>query len=157
MKRLFLILAVLSLFVLGCSEAETVFPGDETYYNPLPAEGTEITTLTATVSNDLTTTNPVIRITFNTPVDDLTVVYDTTIQVESSNEGVLTEGTGIGEYNAYPDTPLTSETSIIIIDLNNITHTSGTVIRVTLTSGLIAYTNPSVTLSNPGNFDRTIP
>ncbi|PKL18320.1 MAG: hypothetical protein CVV49_06970 [Spirochaetae bacterium HGW-Spirochaetae-5] len=134
-----------------------MFPGDETFYNPLPAEGTEITTLTATVSNDLTATNPVIRITFNTPVDDFTILYDTTIQVESPIGNVLTEGAIAGQYNAFPDTPLTSETSIIIIDLNNIPHTSGTVIRVTLTSGLIAYTNPSVTLSNPGNFDRTIP
>jgi hypothetical protein len=154
MKRLFLLLAAVSVLALGCSEADTIYPGDESFNNPSVPVGTEITSLTATVSTDATVTNPVIRIDFDTPVDDASISYGGagTIQVESPPGTPLTIGT---QFDPYPN-PLTSETGIVIIDLNDFAPLSGTVIRIILTSGLNAYTNPLIPLTNPGNFDVTI-
>ncbi len=157
MKRLMIISLFLTVFATGCffyEEAETVNPADVTSTNTGTAPG-GVTTFTATVSS-LTETNPVITIRFDSPVWAGSVNYDTSIIVEYPIGTPLTEGSG---YDAWPSEPLSEATSVIYLDLNESTPTSTTTVRVTLTSSLAADSDSthSLTLSNYGDFDLTLP
>jgi hypothetical protein len=148
MKRLFLILAVLSLFVLGCSEAETVFPGDEAFYNPLPAEGT-VTVFTATVGN-ISEDNPYITILFSSRIDPATVVFDTTVIVEyPAGVTTLIEGAPLGYHGIV-------NSSKIDLDLSPVSPISGNSVRVILTSANKAFVNNAISLT-PVDQTRLLP
>ncbi|HPJ36626.1 MAG TPA: hypothetical protein PK358_17445 [Spirochaetota bacterium] len=150
MKRLLIISLFVPLLALatGCyfmDEAETLNPGDETYYNPAVPEGA-ITTLTATVGN-ISEANPYIIVEFSSPVNSASVVYDTSVQVQYPVGTPLSEGV---DYDGI------TNTSTIILDLTSAVPTSGTTVRVILTSGINAYADNSVTLT-PVNVTRTLP
>lgn len=146
MKRLFLILAVLSLFVIGCSEADTVFPGDESYYNPLSPEGT-VTELTATIG-DISEDNPYLTILFSTPIDPATIGFDTSVIVQYP-AGITTLAEGTNYYGIV-------NTSKIELDLTPITPISGTSVRVILTSANKAFVNNTISLA-PVDETRILP
>jgi len=154
MKRLLFILSLLiiTLAPVSCfymDEAETVDPGDETFTNPTPPVG-GVTTLTAAVSG-LTATNPFIVITFSSPVNSASVIYDVNVIVEYP-DGVmtLTEGAGANTYIGI------TNTSKIILDLIDTAPISGTTVRVQLTAGINAESNNSINLT-PVNVTRTLP
>jgi len=159
MKKLLIILSLLIMVHAPVScfymdEADTIYPGDEIYTNPLPPIG-DITTLTATVSG-LTEIVPSISVTFNTPVNHLSVDYDEitgSIRVEYPIGNPLVEGV---DYDAIPNVP-TEGLSVIYLDLASSNPTSGTTVRVILTNTLNANADNSVLLSNPGNFNRLLP
>ena len=131
-------------------EADTIYPGDEIYTNPLPPIG-DVTTLTATVSG-LTELNPYITITFDSPINQASVIFDTTVSVQyPAGVTTLSEGAGPGTYVGIINT------SNVILDLTDSSPASGTTVRVILTTGLNADSDNSVSLSNPGNFNRLLP
>jgi len=134
-------------FFLGCSEAETIFPGDETYYNPLTPAGA-ITTLTATAS-DLTVTNSFITITFSSPIDTTSVVYDGNVHVEYPTG--TTRTVGAIEYIGI------TNSNKIIIDFDPLTPVvAGQTARITLTSAIKSYADPTISLSGALVFTSTV-
>ncbi len=141
-------LVIASGFALGCGEADTVYPGDESFYNTTPPVGV-VTTMTATITGVPSVVNPYIKISFDTPVNSASIVYNTTLSVILDPLTVpvtLTQGTDyFGIIN----------TSNISIDLSP-TALSGHTVRLVLTSGINAYSNTSLSLSNPGNFDWSL-
>jgi len=139
MKRLMIISLFLTVFATGCffyEEAETVNPADVTSTNTGTAPG-GITTFTATVTGP-TLTNKTIIIEFDSPASAGSIIYDTSIIIER-NSIPLVEGVG---YNANP---VSEAASVINISLT--AGSIGDVFTVTLTSGITAYTDTTITLT----------
>jgi len=158
MKRLLFMLSLLIMVLAPVScfymdEADTVDPGDESFTNPTPPVG-GITTLTATVGN-LSAVNPRFSISFNTPVNHSSIDYDEitgSIRIEYPIGTNLEEGT---DFIAIPSTP-SEDASVIYIDLSASTPVQFDTVRIVLTTGLNAGSNNTISLSNPGNFDRLV-
>jgi len=153
MKRLMIISLFLTVFATGCffyEEADTVNPGDESYYNPTTPEGS-LSSLTASVSS-LSDDNPYITITFDSPIDTGTVTYDSYVQViytdfSTSITTTLTQGSGyVGITNK----------SKIVLDLSATAPQTNDTIRVILTSDIKSYASSTISLT-PVDVTRTLP
>ncbi len=152
MKRLLILSLLLTVFLTGCmnyEQAGTVNPADVTSNTGGTPPGT-ITSLTATVGS-ISEDNPYIIITFSSPINTASISYDVNVVVQYP-DGVttLTEGSGANTYAGI------TNTSSIILDLTDTAPTSGTTVRVSLTAGINAYADNSVTLT-PLSVTRTLP
>ena len=144
MKKVILLYIIVAIALFGCSEADTILPGDDIFNNPATPEG-EITSLTASVSYSPTETNPVVGIEFSTPADCSSIV----IEVEYNGSLV-----GTGDYNIILQNP--PSTNIISIEFN-ISLSQGDSGKITLPSDLkAAHTNNSITLSEPRVLNFTV-
>lgn len=63
-------------------EADTVDPGDESFTNPTPPVGVTLTSIVPQVLNAPSLTNPYITISFNIPVDPVTITYRGSVRIE---------------------------------------------------------------------------
>lgn len=148
----------------GCffvDDAKIVNLDDDIYINPAIPPG-EVTTLTATIIGP-TVTNPVIIISFNTPILPSSVSYgiNISIGIDPTPPGTFlwpSEGTGAGEYDGKPDSPATEPTSVLTLDLRYYTpmFSTGDIIRLVLSPSISSNANTSVFLSNHGTFDFTL-
>lgn len=133
-------------------EAETINPADETYTNTATAVG-NITTLTATVS-DITVSNKYIVVNFSSAIDTSTIIYGTSVQVESPASTALTEGT---DYTAIvsgdPANKITLDFTQGGAPLNPGSTDS---IIVIMTNAIKSLNNSSVGLT-PINVSKTLP
>ncbi|MBN1500279.1 MAG: hypothetical protein JW982_08990 [Spirochaetes bacterium] len=125
-------------------ESDTINP-EEAFTNTTGAEGT-VTALTATVGQ-ISQSNPYIMITFSSPVNGASVIYDTTVSVEYPPGTPLTESV---DYDG------TTGTSNLFLDLTSASPASGNTVRIILTAGINAYADNSVNLT-PVNVTRTLP
>lgn len=152
MKRFLAISIFLTVLTTGCmnyDQAGTVDPADVTSNTAGTPPGA-VTSLTATVGN-ISEDNPYIIITFSSPINTASINYDVNVVVQYP-DGVttLTEGSGINTYAGI------TNTSNIILDLTDSAPTSGTTVRVSLTGGINAYADNTVTLT-PLSVTRTLP
>jgi hypothetical protein len=181
MKKVVISFIIVSIaFLLGCGEADTVLPGDDLFYNTRDPEG-DIISIKASVScseehgilkpNPVdipscyppTAANPIIIIDFDTPVAGESIIYDTTITVsiwDGNNYITVHKNNGTNNgYYANPTNPAQGNSHDVIrvdLRLQKSLLSQGAKVKITLTSGIKAYGGDSVTLSNPGDFEREI-
>ena len=175
MKKVTLLLLsiVVSIFLLGCSEADTILPDDDIWHNTNETEG-KVTYIRAFVNsfppNETTTTvntsksNPYIIITFQAqtgpddnrvwgwqPADSTTITYNDTIIVEYTNGSPIT-------YTTDPIQPTGDAFSvnIIRITLSPPLPTLPTTVKITLSPNIKAYCGDDVYLSSPYTFNITV-
>ena len=186
MKKAALLCIIAGIALFGCGEADTVMPGDKIYHTDSEPEGevTSITAavICTTETNPVvpidscsvgttnppvvccppTVTNPIITIDFSTPVAGDSILYDTSIRVSMWNGtayAAIPKNNGSNDgYYATPDNPtLNRSYNSIRIDLSaKKPIANNTRILITLTSTIKAYGGDSITLSNPGDFERVV-
>ena len=151
MKKVVLLYIIVTIALFGCSEADTILPGDEIFNNPNKPEG-EITSLTASIIDSPTVTNPFVGIEFSTPADCSSIVA-TDIEVKYKSDTL----DGSTDYDIILQNQ--SSTNTIRIKFNTphliplVQGDSGT---ITLPSDIKAYTNNSITLSEPRTLNFSV-
>lgn len=145
-------LIFLSLFILllsaGCyfvDESDTVDLDDVVEISPAVPPGTNISSIVPEILNAPSVTNPFITISFNMPVDPLTIDYSSSVTVEYPIGITVDEGT---DYTATEYEPVAGVCNIYL-DLGALGLTGGETIRIVLTDALEAESDPAIKLYDP--------
>ncbi len=147
-----MVFAPVSCFYMD--DAKTVNLDDKTYINPADPPG-EITELTATTTiEDVSMTNPYVRIAFSIPADRSTLLFGSGNSINLEFEGTTLDYTIA--YTADPDPAvLTEDTSAINLIINKLSIYAGGSLRIILTDAIKMGANNSISLI-PVDISHTI-